>query len=140
MNKTDQPYLIKFPKFGSDDIGFISVAENLNLPFVPKRIYWTFQTPDNVSRGEHAHLQLKQVLISMSGNIELTVETINGDCFEFNLDSPEFGVYIPDKSWRKMKYSNNALQVCIASDVYDESDYLRNYNEFEKLKKKFEGN
>jgi hypothetical protein len=54
-----KPHLINFSKIGSSQLGYISVAEKENLPFVPKRIYWTYFTPEDVTRGGHAHVELE---------------------------------------------------------------------------------
>jgi hypothetical protein len=127
------PYLIKFPKFGVPATGYISVAEKDNLPFVPKRIYWTYYTPEDVERGGHSHINLQQVLVAVSGTIFLDIETVSGEKFRFILDSPNKGVYIPRGAWRTMKYTHNAVQMCIANIEYDESDYIRNYEDFKNL-------
>ncbi len=129
-----KPHLIHFPKIGASSLGYISVAEKDNLPFVPQRVYWTYFTPEDVERGGHAHLELEQILVAVAGKTILNVETIEGIKSEFILDSPHIGVYIPKKSWRTMKYTHNAVQMCIASIVYDEKDYIRDYCEFIKLR------
>ncbi len=133
MNK--EPYVIDFNKIGSPIIGYISVAEKENLPFSPNRIYWTYFTPDDVERGGHAHIELEQILVAVAGKVDLKIETVPGKIFEFVLDTPNKGVYIPKKSWRIMKYTHNAVQMCIASIVYDEKDYIRDYDEFLKFRK-----
>ena len=131
---TYKPIIIDFPKIGNSPEGYISVAEKKNLPFDVKRIYWTYFTPENVERGGHAHIELEQILIAVSGIISVSIETISGTKLKFILDCPNKGLYIPKKSWRTMKYSHNAVQICIASMCYSESDYIRNYSDFQKLK------
>ena len=126
----ENPYLIDFPKIGEPSLGYISVAEKTNLPFIPKRVYWTYFTPENVIRGGHSHIELEQILIAMAGQIKVSIELINGKKFDFSLDKPSKGIYIPKKSWRTMEYSHNAVQLCIASIEYDEKDYVRDYQEF----------
>ena len=130
----EKPFLIEFPKIGEASLGYISVAEKMNLPISVKRFYWTYFTPEDVKRGGHAHIELEQILIAVAGKIEISIELLNGNIFEFNLDKPNVGVYIPKKCWRNMKYSHNAVQICIASIEYDENDYIRNYKEFLALK------
>ena len=134
MTFIKNPYMIQFPELGETQMGFISVAEKNNLPFVPKRIYWTYLTPDNVLRGKHAHHELEQVLVSVAGEIILEIETCEGVLTEFRLNSPNKGIFIPKKSWHTMKYAPNSVQMCFASMEYDESDYIRNYDDFKKLK------
>ncbi|MCD1115864.1 sugar 3,4-ketoisomerase [Chryseobacterium turcicum] len=126
------PFLIEFPKIGESSLGYISIAENDNLPFVPKRIYWTYYTPEEVERGGHSHFDLQQILIAVAGRIQVTTELRNGDKETFLLDKPNIGLYIPKMCWRDMKYSHNAVQICIASIEYDEQDYIRDYSEFLK--------
>jgi hypothetical protein len=128
------PRIIEFPKIGNSEFGYISVAENENLPFKPNRIYWTYLTPENVKRGFHAHYELEQILIAVSGKIEVYIETINGHVFQFILDNANTGLFLPRMSWHTMKYSQNAVQLCIASEKYDEKDYIRDYSEFLKNK------
>lgn len=126
------PHIIDFPKIGDSHLGYISIAENENLPFTPKRIYWTYYTPEDVERGGHSHFNLQQILVAVSGKVILNIETIAGEKFEFILDTPNKGVYIPQMCWRTMKYSHNSVQMCIASMEYDEKDYIRDYHEFNK--------
>jgi len=132
--KTKKPFIIDFSKIGQSDIGFISVAEKEKLPFKPKRIYWTYYTPENVERGSHAHINLEQILIAVSGSINLSLETVEGEKFDYLLNSPDKGVYIPNKCWRTMKYSHNAVQICIANMTYLKNDYINSYEQFKKIK------
>ena len=126
----NEPRKINFSKIGDAEIGYISVAEKNKLPFKVKRIYWTYFTPENVKRGGHSHIELEQILIAVSGKIELEIETSNFNKHKFILDNPDEGVYIPKRSWRTMKYTHNAVQICIASEEYDEKDYINNYRDF----------
>ena len=127
MNK---PYLIQFPKLGNSSLGYISVAEKENLPFVPQRIYWTYYTPQEVERGGHSHNDLHQILVAVAGKIIVTTELLDGTKNEYVLDSPDVGLFIPKMCWRTMRYTHNAVQMCIASIVYDETDYIRDYEDF----------
>ena len=62
MTDKTKPYLINFPKIGESSLGYISLTEKDNLPFVPKRIYWTYYTPEDVVRGNHSHYELEQIV------------------------------------------------------------------------------
>lgn len=129
------PHLINFEKIGSSELGYISVAENLeNIPFEVQRVYWTYFTPQDVTRGGHAHLALEQVIVAVSGTITFTTEDLQGNTAEFVLDSPEKGLFIPRHIWRDIKFSHNAVLLCLASEKYSESDYIREYDHFLKLK------
>lgn len=125
------PYLIDFNKIGSPNLGYISVAENSeNIPFEIQRVYWTYFTPQDVTRGGHAHFELEQVIVAVSGIIKFSTEDLQGNKKTFILDSPEKGLYIPKKIWRNIKFSHNAVLLCLASEKYLESDYIRDYETF----------
>ena len=128
------PTIIQFPKYCKTSLGYISLAENESLPFEVKRVYWTYFTPEDVERGGHCHIELQQILIALAGTITVTTE-IPGEIKQtFVLDKPDMGLLIPRLCWREMKYTHNAVQMCIASIPYDESDYIRDYDEFKKIK------
>lgn len=128
MNK---PKIILFDKIGASDLGFITVAESGgNVPFEIKRVYWTYFTPQDVKRGGHAHKELEQIIFAVSGNIIFNTENLNREVEQFVLDSPSKGLYIPKLIWRDIQFSHNAVLLCIASQAYDENDYIRNYDEF----------
>ena len=129
-----EPKLIQFPKIGNSSLGYISLAEKETLPFEVKRIYWTYFTPEDVERGGHAHHELEQILIALAGKITVNTEMPDGSKNTFVLESPNQGVYLPKYSWHIMQYSHNAVQMCIASMVYEEEDYIRDYKEFLNLK------
>ncbi len=129
----DEPKIIEFPKIGNGSLGYISLAEKETLPFEVKRIYWTYFTPEDVERGGHSHIELEQILVAMAGTITVKTEMPGGLESTFLLDSPNKGLFIPKLCWREMKYSHNAVQMCIASITYDEGDYIRNYEDFKKL-------
>src|SRR6476620_3131690 len=128
----EAPRIIEFPEIGNSILGYIAVAENNNLPFEVKRIYWTYFTPEHVERGGHAHRKLEQVLVAVAGTIRIKLEMNDGQRSEFILSKPDHGLYIPRMVWRTIKYSHNAVQLCIASTEYAEQDYIRDYETFMK--------
>ncbi len=129
-----QPYLIHFPRIGNTMQGYISVCENDTMPFPVKRVNWTYYTPESLQRGGHAHYELEQILVAVSGKIIVETE-MPGDVKErFILESPNVGLYLPKFSWHTMLYTHNAVQMCIANIAYEESDYIRDYNQFKQLK------
>jgi dTDP-4-dehydrorhamnose 3,5-epimerase-like enzyme len=131
MNK---PRLIKLDKIGSPSTGYISVVEeNDQIPFEIKRVYWTYFTPNHVERGKHAHKRLEQLIVAVSGIIKFTLTDINNTKQQFILDNPNIGLYIPNGYWRDIQFSHNAVLLCLASEKYDEKDYVRDYQEFLKV-------
>src|SRR5260221_14567349 len=94
-----QPYLIEFPKIGNSALGYISVAEKGNLPFEVKRIYWTYYTPEDIVRGGHAHYDLEQILVAVSGKIIVNTEMPGGQHDRFILETPNVGLFLPKFCW-----------------------------------------
>ncbi|MCC2547929.1 FdtA/QdtA family cupin domain-containing protein [Hymenobacter sp. BT175] len=126
-----KPYLIDFPRIGASDIGYISVSESARaVPFEIERVFWTYYTPESIVRGRHAHHATAQVLVAVSGRILVTTEMPDGEIMVFVLESPSQGVYIPPHVWHTMQYSHTAVQLAFASTLYDEADYIRQYDDF----------
>lgn len=133
MDELKKPYLIEFPRIGDDYIGYISVVEQGKIiPFKVKRVYWTYQTPEFILRGRHAHYSTEQILIAVNGKITVTTELQNGEINIFTLDKPNLGLYIPPNAWHTMQYTENAVQLVLASTIYNEDDYIRSYDDFKK--------
>ncbi|KIA88529.1 sugar 3,4-ketoisomerase [Kaistella jeonii] len=129
-----KPHFISFNKIGDPSLGYISVAEiSDTIPFEIKRVYWTYYTPQDVTRGGHAHYDLEQVIVAVSGTITFTTEDLEGNKDEFILDSPDKGLYLPKLIWRDIKFSHSAVLLCLASEKYIASDYIREYKTFSAL-------
>lgn len=103
---------------------------NKHLPFEPKRFFAIFDVPSKEVRGEHAHRELAQFLICIRGSCAVALD--DGEHRdEVLLDEPSIGLYIPPKVWGvQYKYSSDAVLLVLASDIYREQDYIRNYDEF----------
>lgn len=130
--------LVKFIDFeikGDERGSLISLEGNKNVPFDIKRVYYIFDNVAGVERGFHAHHNLKQVVICMHG--ECTFVLDNGKVREeVVLNSKNKALYIEDFIWREMKnFSPGTVLVVLASEYYDESDYIRNYEDFKRISK-----
>ena len=129
-----EPYLIQFPKLGGPEIGYISVTQQQQLvPFEVQRIFWTYYTPESIVRGRHAHHRTEQELVAAAGRIIVTTEHADGGIETFRLEDPNVGLYVPPHVWHTMQYSHSAVQLVLASGVYDEADYIRDYDEFRRI-------
>lgn len=128
----NKPCIIEFDKIGSTELGYISVADEYDerVPFKIERAYWTYYTPNNVQRGYHAHKELEQVIIAVSGVINFKIIDKKGNELHFTLDDPSKGLYVPKLYWREISFSHNAVLLCLASKSYDEKDYIREFKEF----------
>lgn len=121
---------IDLPFFG-DDRGALSVLEqNKNIPFDIKRVYYITGTKQGVSRGFHAHKKLEQVAVCVSGSCLMKLENANGKA-EVLLNSPLKAMRIESMVWHEMHdFSEGCVLLILASEHYDEADYIRDYQEF----------
>jgi acetyltransferase-like isoleucine patch superfamily enzyme len=122
--------LYRLPLF-RDLRGSLAVAEyGKGLPFEPKRTFIVFDVPSRETRGEHAHKTLHQFLICVKGEVSVLVD--NGAArAETRLDSPGMGLLLPARVWgTQYKFSADAVLMVLASDVYDDNDYIRDYPEY----------
>jgi len=104
------------------------------IPFVPKRFFFVFNVPSKETRGEHAHKRCSQFLICVSGSCAIVADDGNARQ-ELLLDAPDRGVLVPPMVWcTQYKYSPDAVLLVFASELYDPDDYIRDYDEFRKLK------
>lgn len=126
---------ITFQQIG-DDRGWLSVAEyGKQIPFLVKRIYYIYGVKDGKRRGYHAHKNLQQVMFCISGSCKVMF-TDGRKEVEVRLDKPYEAVYINDCIWREMyDFSDDAVLLVLASENYDESDYIRDYNAFIEYRK-----
>ena len=130
-----KPYLIDFKAIGESAIGFISIAQaQKELPFDVKRCFWTYFTPESVTRGFHAHYETQMVLVALSGKIIVHTEMTNGEQQDFVLERPNVGLYLPPLCWHTMQYSHTATQLVLASTEYSADDYIRDYEQFVALR------
>ena len=116
-----------------DERGKLIALEALSdlVPFEVKRIYYIFDTTPGTVRGKHAHKNLEQVLICVSGACTIMCEMPDGTKTEHRLDWPDKGLMISGLVWREMKeFSKDAVLLVLASEHYTEADYVRDYNEF----------
>ena len=122
--------LIQFESKG-DHRGNLIAIEGLNdIPFDIKRVYYLIKTKENVRRGYHAHLNLDQVLLVVSGSCKVMVDDGNRK-EEFKLDNVQKGLRIKNLVWREMfEFSSDCVLLVLASDHYNEEDYIRDYSEF----------
>lgn len=122
--------LISFESLGDHRGSLVALEQNKNIPFEIKRIYYIFDTKQGVVRGLHAHKALKQVAIALKGSCRFVLDDgINKE--EIILDCPTKGILIDSCLWREMHdFSEDCVLMVLASEHYDESDYIRDYAAF----------
>lgn len=117
--------------------GNISVVENnKEIPFSVKRIYYLYDIPGGEDRGAHAHLELKQLIIAASGSFDIILD--DGKVKRsITLNRPYIGLLVVSGIWRELiNFSSGAICMVLASEIYKEADYIRDYNEFINYKLK----
>jgi len=126
----DHCHLITFPKI-HDPRGNLSFIEGGNhIPFEIKRIYYLYDVPGGADRGGHAHKKLQQVIIAMSGSFDVKLDDGNIKT-TFHLNRSYYGLYIGNMIWREIdNFSSGSVCLVLASTVYKEDDYYRDYQKF----------
>lgn len=126
--------IIDIPKI-EDRRGNLSVVEEFkNVPFHIARAYWLYDVPAGAMRGGHAHKRLKQLLIALSGSFTVTLDD-GHEKRKIQLNRPYQGLLIETGIWRTIDdFSSGAVCLVLASELYDESDYIYDYEEFLKYK------
>lgn len=121
---------IDFPALGDERGSLVALEVEKSVPFVIKRVYYIFGTKAGVSRGFHAHKKLQQVAICITGSCRMILDD-GQQRSEVLLNSPNKGLVIGDLVWREMHdFSKDCVLLVLASEHYDESDYIRNYDDF----------
>lgn len=121
--------LIDIPKIVNKE-GNIGVVEKNILPYDVKRVYYLFDIPSSAKRGGHAHKEQLEFLISISGSFDVIIKNQN-ETKTITLNKPDKGLLIGKNTWRELEnFSSGAVCLVLASEVYDEDDYIRNYKSF----------
>lgn len=125
--------LLEIPKI-KDPRGSLSVIEKDVIPFEIKRVYYLYDVPSDAYRGGHAHKEQYELLIALSGSFEVVLDTVMKREI-IMLNKPNIGLLIPTMIWRELQsFSFGAVCLVLASDVFDENDYIRDFNRFKSFK------
>jgi dTDP-4-dehydrorhamnose 3,5-epimerase-like enzyme len=123
---------ITLPKFGDDRGALVVLEGGKDIPFEIKRVYYMFDTQQGIRRGFHAHKELIQIAIPVKGSCKFLMDD-GYEKEEILLDNPNIGLVIEPMIWHEMyDYSDDCVLMVLASDHYDEIDYIRNYQDFER--------
>ncbi|MGQ7946793.1 sugar 3,4-ketoisomerase [Flavobacterium sp. WC2509] len=121
--------LIKLPVI-KDVRGNLAFLQNDVLPFELKRVYYLFDVPSSAFRGGHSHIEQQEILIALSGSFEVVLD-VGFEKKSFLLNKPNLGLLISPGIWRELQnFSSGAVCLVVASDVFVEEDYIRDYNTF----------
>lgn len=137
MKKTniDNVTIIDIPKIiDPKHRGNLCVIENNVLPYKVKRVYYLFDVPSDASRGGHSHINCQEFLVALSGSFDVVLKDGEGTK-TITLNKPDKGLLIVDGIWRELdNFSSGAVCLVLASEEYEEADYIRDYSVFLKAK------
>ena len=122
--------ILDLPRIGEPRGNLTFVEGSRHVPFDFRRVYYLYDVPGGASRGGHAHRRLLQFIIAVAGSFEVVVD--DGVKREsFFLNRSYYGLYVPTMVWRELEnFSSGSVCLVLASELYDESDYYRDYGEF----------
>lgn len=128
------PKIINLPKF-LDARGNLSFVEQENhIPFAIKRTYWLYDVPGGECRGGHAYKENQEFIVALSGSFDVILDD-GHEKKKYTLNRSYYGLYVPKGFWREMvNFSTNSLAMILSSTDYDANDYVRDYDEFIKMK------
>lgn len=128
-----------FQPHGDERGQLVALEEYKDIPFEIKRVYYMYDTAEGVHRGFHAHRSLEQILVCIHGSCKVLLD--NGKEKKIvHLEKPYEGLYISNNMWREMyDFSSDAVLLVFASQLYDEQDYIRNYDQFLEFVEKEKG-
>ncbi|KIA85093.1 FdtA/QdtA family cupin domain-containing protein [Flavobacterium sp. AED] len=133
MTTNTDVQLIEIPKI-CDSRGNLSVIESDTIPFVSKRVYYLYDVPSGGKRGGHAHKEQQELLIAVSGSFDVVLKDGNFERI-ITLNKPNVGLLIPMGIWRELEnFSSGSVCLVLASDEFDEEDYIRDYQIFKLFK------
>jgi hypothetical protein len=126
--------IVELPKIHNRAGNLTAIENQINIPFEVKRVYYLYDVPGGGSRGGHAHKELQQFLVAVSGAFDILIDdSINKKIV--HLDRPYIGLHIVNGIWREiLNFSSGAICLVLASHKYNSADYIRDYEIFKKLK------
>ena len=129
MNENDCR-IINLPKVEDQRGNLTFVEEEKHIPFMIKRVYWIYDVPGGQIRGGHAFKEQQEFIIALSGSFDVVVN--NGKKIQtFSLNRSYYGLYVLNGLWRHMEnFSTNAVALVLSSTIYNEKDYIRNFEDY----------
>ena len=133
-----QVQLIKLPKILDTRGNLTFIESNVHIPFKIKRTYWIYDVPGGEIRGSHAFKKSQELIIALSGSFDIVLNDGKQES-KYTLNRSYEGLYVPNLIWKSMEnFSTNSLALVVSNIVYDEADYLRNFDDFIQMKDIYE--
>ena len=128
--------IIDFPVIADSRGNLTFIEENKHIPFEIKRVYYLYDVPSGETRGGHAHKNSEQIIIALSGSFRVILDD-GTERKMFFLNRPHYGLYITKGIWRELEdFSSNSIALTLTSTLFDEEDYIREYNLFKEIARK----
>ena len=131
---SEEPRIIQLPKI-PDKRGNLTFFENSKqIPFEIARVYWIYDVPGGETRGSHAYKEQQEFIVALSGSLDVVLHN-GSEELKFSLNRSYYGLYIPKMYWRRLEnFSTNSLALNVSDRAYDAMDYIRDFEEFKKLR------
>jgi hypothetical protein len=138
MGRIDKCKIIDLPKI-HDPRGNLTFLEgSKHIPFDIKRVYYLYDVPGGAERGGHAHKDLHQIIIAIAGSFDVVIND-GSDTQRFHLNRSYFGLYVCPMIWRELdNFSSGSVCLVLASDYFSEADYIRDFTQFDSIKKSYQ--
>jgi dTDP-4-dehydrorhamnose 3,5-epimerase-like enzyme len=125
-----EPQIIQLPKIFDERGNLSFIEEEKHIPFVIERVYWIYDVPGGQVRGGHAFKKQQELIVALSGSFDVAIDDGKAKQY-FSLNRSYYGLYIPAGLWRQMQnFSTNSLALVLSSTPYNETDYIRDHEEF----------
>lgn len=136
MENFENVKLVYFPKIEDPRGNLTFLQNNDQIPFKIARVFWTYDVPGGEIRGGHAYKSQQEIIIAISGSFDVVITHPNGTKEKFQLNRSYYGLYVPPLSWRHMEnFSTNSLSLHLSSSKFSKEDYIRDFHEFQNIKK-----
>ena len=133
----DQVKLIDLPKIEDPRGNLTFFEDNDQIPFKIKRVFWTYDVPGGQKRGGHAYYKQNEFIIALSGSFDVVTTLPNGETKTYSLNRSYYGIYVPAQTWRHLEnFSTNALSLHASDSSFDETDYIRDFEEYKRVYEK----
>lgn len=134
MNNMKKVQMLEFLQLGDERGELVVVEGNQDIPFEIKRVFYIYGSDKSIVRGQHANKESEFVLINVAGKSKVKVKDGEGNEAIFCLNRPRTGIYLPTMIWKEMyDFSEDSVLLCLASTHYDDTEYIRDYDEFVKF-------
>lgn len=137
MNNVESIKMLEFVENGDDRGNLVVIEGDRDVPFEIKRVFYIYGSDTDIVRGSHANLKTEFVLVNVAGKSKVKIKDGLGNEIIYSLNRPKTGLYIPKMVWKEMYgFSEDSVLLCLASEHYDASEYIREYEVYEELVKK----